>query len=1130
MKNYFYFHRSFIFYKRTQIFRVMKIGLMLLLVSMGSIYASAYSQKREITLNATNISLKDVIKQIEKQSDYTFFYNEDYIDLSQVVSFSANKKDIAVVLSSLCSLAKLNCKFMENNLVVITSETQQKLPKVSGKVTDQNGQQIVGVTVSVKGSQKAVLTDANGKFSMELADKKATLVFSFIGFVTQEYKLTEENTVNIVLVPSIKSLDEVVVVGYGTQKKVTLTGSISETKGKEIIQSHQPNISNSLAGRFSGMIINNRSGEPGNDDATILVRGLATTGNTDVLVVVDGVPGQLGGLARLDPNDIESVTVLKDASAAVYGSRGANGVFLVTTKRGEIGKPTVSYNFNQGFSSPTRRPHMADAATYATILNEIEYYNNPAGGMNQHYSADEIQKFRNGSDPLNYPNTNWIDETLKKVTLLDQHNISVSGGTDNLKYFTSLGTISQDGLYKNGATNYKQYNFRSNIDANVTDRFKIGLYISGREEDRQHPHYQYYENSPDLFREVYRAFPTNPARYPNGLPFSGIEQGRNPIMLVTDAGGLNKSANLIFNGIVKASYLIPQIDGLSIDGFYSVDKSQLFDKSFKKPYTVYTYDKTNDVYNPMTVGESKASLSESQENDLMITSNIKLNYQKHFGNHDLSAFIAFEQSTKKQEGIGATRTNFPTMLTPELSEGGTAPNDKDNSGSSYEFTRKSYFGRISYDYKEKYMAEIQLRYDGSSIFPEGKQYGYFPAISAGWRISEEEWFKNDVQFVNSLKFRVSYGELGNDNVTANQFLNNYSFNNKYVIGGSIYPGIDLIKLANPDITWEVAKKTDIGFDARLFDNFSVQAIYFKQTRSNILIAKNASIPNISGIVNPYNSESLLPSENIGKVNNGGYEITIGYQQHAGSLSYGISGNMTYAKSKVIFMDEAPNTLDYQSQTGKPLNSYLLYNVIGIFRTQADLDKYPHVVGAQLGDLILGDYNKDGKINVDDKVRSKYGNIPEVTYGFTLSAAWKNIDFSALFSGQARVSQYVLSESGTDGNFFSGWADNRWSPSNTNGTYPRVDTQASSSNNGGLYLNNFWLNNASFLRLKNIELGYTIPNHLVSKIGIKTIRVYMNAYNVFTITKVKDYDPEGSNEQGQFYPQQRIINLGLNVKF
>ncbi len=839
---------------------------------------------------------------------------------------------------------------------------------------------------------------------------------------------------------------------------------------------------------------------------------------------MDGVPGQLGGFERLDPNDVESVTVLKDASAAVYGSRAANGVILVTTKRGTTGKPTVSYSFNQGFSSPTSLPKMADAATYATIRNEINYYNNPAGGMNQFYTAEQIEKFKNGSDPLNYPNTDWIATSLKDHALQNQHNLSVNGGTENTKYFVSLGMLNQGGIYKEGAAKYNQYNFRSNIDANITNNFKVGLSLAGRQENRQFPT----QGAGSIFRSVYRAYPTVPAIYPNGLPSSGIENN-NPIMMVTDAGGLNKNPRLFFNGILKASYAIPQVKGLSLDGFYALDKSDQSSKNFTTPYLVYLYNSTNNFYEPKTVGEAKASLFQSQENTTLSTANIKLDFKRSFGVHNVTAFVAYEQSESRLEYFDARKLNFPTPETPELSQGGTSPTDMKVEGRSWKATRVSYIGRANYNFKEKYLAEVQLRVDGSSNFPSSGRYGYFPGVSAGWRVSEEGWFKNKVKFVNDLKLRASYGELGGDNVPSNQFINNYSFNNQYILGSGVNPGIDLVKLANPNITWEVSKKTDIGLNTTLFQNISLEFIYFKENRSKILYNRNASIPNVTGIVNPYGSDALVPSENIGEVDNKGFESTLGYN-HRGNFSYGISGNITYAKSNVVFRDESPATLDHQKETGKPLNTYLLYRSIGIFRTQQELDSYPHVTGAKLGDLKFEDYNGDGKITADDQVRTDLGNIPQLTYGINLNAGWKNFDFSAVLAGQSRVNQYVLGEAGTVGNFYSSWADNRWSPANPNGTFPRVDERASASISGGQYRNDFWLNNTAFLRLKNIELGYTLPTSLLSKAKIQSVRFYTNAFNVFTVTKVKDYDPEGNSESGQFYPQQRIINLGASIKF
>lgn len=1020
---------------------------------------------------------------------------------------------LKLLLCSLCSLFSLSLWAQQ---------------PVTGTVSSTEGP-VAGVSVAVKGSQTVALTNEQGKFTIQAA-AGATLVFTHVNYTIKEQTVPESGVLDVSLDLLNDNLGEVVVVGYNTQKKATLTGSISVVKGGDLVKSPQANLSNSLAGRFSGMVINNRSGEPGYDGSSFTIRGLATTGNNDVLIVVDGVPGQIGGLERLNPNDIESISVLKDASAAIYGSRAANGVILITTKRGKSGKPVINASYNQGFASPTRLPKMADAATYATITNEIAYYNNRAGGMNQQYSAADIQKFADGSDPLNFPNTDWTKETLRGSAPQNQANISVTGGSDNVRYFISAGMLNQDGLYRDGITKYKQYNFRSNIDANITKDFKVSLYLSGREEDRQFPT----AGAGDIFRSIYRAYSTIPARYPNGLPSYGIE-GNNPIMMATSAGGINRNPTQVFNGILKGSYNISAVKGLSIDGFAAFDKSWTFGKSFATPYILYSYDKNTGAYNNRIVGGSNnaATLNESQQNMNQATYNVKVNYQRGWGDHNISAFVGYEQSQVKRENFSANRINFLSVLTPELSQGGTAAADRDNTGSSYSFTRKSYFGKVSYDFQEKYLVDLQMRIDGSSTFPKGNQYGYFPSASVGWRISKENFFQN-VSFVRDLKIRASYGALGNDNVGLFQYFTNYSLKNQMVVqtsnGPVIVPGLDLTKLANLNIHWEDARKADIAIEGILFNDFNFEFVYFNQKRSNILAVRNASIPFVSGIVNPFGADPLVPSENIGKVSNQGVEATVGYNKRRGDWQYGLTANFTYAKSTIDFIDEAPGLLEYQRQTGHPLNTYLLYRAIGIFRTQEEIDKTPHLSGAQPGDLIYEDYNGDGKITADDQVRSQYGNIPLITYGAVLNVGFKNFDLQAVFSGQAKVSQYVLPESGTVGNFYSSWADNRWSPSNPNGSFPRVDTRASSSVNGGLYSNTFWLNNAAFFRLKNIELGYNLAGKALSAVHLQSARLYVNAFNLFTITKVKDYDPEGNSGSGQFYPQQRIINVGVNLRF
>ena len=1011
--------------------------------------------------------------------------------------------------------------------------------KVTGKVADEKGEPLPGVSVTLKGTATGVVSDINGSFSINVPDAgSAVLVFRFIGYATQEVPLKGAGTITVNLQPDSKALNEVVVVGYGTQKKATLTGSISVVKGADLVKSPEPDLSNSFAGRISGVIANNTSGEPGYDGSNITIRGLATTGSTNVLVVVDGVPGQIGGLERLDPNDVESISVLKDGTAAIYGSRAANGVILVTTKHGKAGKPTVSYSFNQGFDSPTRLPKMADAASYAQIVNNISYYNSPSLGLNQVYSADQIQKFRDGSDPLNYPNTDWEKLTLKNFALQNQNSLTLSGGSEDVKYFTSVGTTYQDGLYKNGATNYHQYNFRSNIDANVTKRFKIGLSLSGREEDRQYPT----TSAGNEFRAIFRAYPTSAGFYPNGDPTAGIDQV-NPALAATSIGGIDQNPTLTFNGILKASYEIPGIDGLSIDGFYAVDKSGSATKTFYTPYTVYNYNQAANTYTPAIEGGGPDALGElyqSQLNESLITSNIKLNYAKKFGKHNINAFVGYEQAKSTYSYFWAQKTDFPTTTTPELSNGGTAAGDATNGGSSSDngnpvnndYGRRSVISRLAYDFDEKYLLEGQFRADGSSLFAPGHQWGYFPSISAGYRISKEKWFSDKFTFINDLKIRASYGVVGDDNITAYQYLDSFSSYNYFVSddgsGPVLQPGYSLSKLANTDITWETAKKTDIGINATFLNNFTLEAIYFTQKRSNILGYKNASIPATSGIVNPYGGD-IVPAENIDKVNSSGFEGTLGYQ-HQGKFSWGASGNFTYAKSDIVYIDEATGTLSYQSQIGRPLNTSLLYNAIGIFRSQAQLNSTPHVAGAQVGDLIYQDYNHDGQITAADQVRTKYGNVPQIVFGFSLNAAYKNFDLSVLFSGQAEVSQYVLPESGTIGNFYQSWASNAWSPTNPNGTYPLTPARASNAVSGGEYPNTFWLNNASFVRLKNTELGYTIPALALSKLHVSSLRLYVNAFNLLTFSKVKDYDPEGTNGSAQFYPQQKIVNVGVNVKF
>jgi TonB-linked SusC/RagA family outer membrane protein len=1115
--------------KRKWIMRI-KLTTFLLIASLMQISAATFGQR--VTLKGNNITLDQVFRQIHKQTGYDILISIPKVQNAKRINVNFNDTPLDKVMSSILEGTDFSYSIEEKTVVVAKRETQdpviennnQRNIDVRGKVTDSSGDALPGASIKIKGNNRTLTADQNGEFSIQGLNQGTVLVISFVGYLAQEITVGNQPVINVILLADnrLSDLNEVMVVGYGTQKKETLTGSIASVKGAELVKTPQPNLSSSFAGRVPGIIASNGSGEPGYDGSSILIRGMSTTGNNSPLIVVDGVANRLGGLERINPDDIESVSVLKDASAAIYGAQAANGVILITTKKGKKNKPELTYSYNQGFVTPSSLPKMADAATFATILNETDYYRNPSGGLNQSYTPQEIEKFRNGSDPLNYSNTNWLESVLKPYSVQNKHNLSVRGGTESVDYYVSAGKIFQDGLYENGTTEYNQYNVLANVSVKLSERLKVGAELSGRKEKRTTPQGI---GAGSIFQSLYLTYPFIPVYYPNGLISSGNGAGRNPAIMVNgDEVGIYDSETNIFNGTLNGSYELP-IKGLSLDGFFAVDQQYNYGKGFSKPYITYQYDKNSKTYNVIKGGPNAANLSEATENISLITSNIKLNYKLLLGAHDISAFVAYEQSETKDASFSASRLNFLSTDLPELSQGGSLPTDYGNSGSSFRTARQNFFGRVNYSFKGKYLAEFQLRYDGSSIFPEGNRFGFFPGISAGWRLSEEPFIKK-LGFVDNLKLRASYGQLGNDKVTTYQYLDQFGLQSGLFATGDPagnVTGIGFNKLANPNITWEVAKKYNIGLDGTLFKNFSFVLNFFKEDRSNILAKRSSSIPVLSGI-----SSDQIPDENIGSVENKGVEIELNYSGKINDFGINIGGNFTFAKNKIIYLDEAPNTISYQKYTGMPIGSDLFYQASGIFRSQSEIDNYPHLPGTVPGDLKYLDYNGDGIINASDRVRSDLTAVPQIVYGITAGVTWKDLDLTVLFSGQARSQQYLLPDAGTIGNFPSSWADNRWSPTNPDGTYPRVTDRSSTTYES--YRNTFWLRNTAFLRLKNIQLGYSLPKNFVSKINLAGVRVYTSGFNLLTFTSLKDYDPEGADANGYFYPQQKIYNIGINVTF
>jgi TonB-dependent starch-binding outer membrane protein SusC len=982
--------------------------------------------------------------------------------------------------------------------------------RVSGTVTDVKGNPLIGVTVLVKGSTIGSLTDASGKYSLVNVPQNATLVFSFVGMSTQEIPASGKTVIDVVLKEEAIGLDEVVVIGYGSQRKVTLTGSVASVTNKEIVNSPTTNISNSIAGLLPGVIALNRTGEPGRDDATVLIRGMSTTGSTSPLVVVDGIQG-VSGWQRINSNDIESISILKDASASIYGARAANGVILITTKRGMVGKPMITYSYNQGISQPTRLPELADAPTFAQYVNDLLVRQ----GQSPRYTDAEIQKFANGSDPLNYPNVNWYKEVLKKSTLQSQHNISLRGGSETIKYSVSGSYSNENGIFKNGVLNFKNYAIRANLDAMVNKYLKVGVDLNSSMQNGN-----YAQSNFDGLRQL----PFIPVYYPNGLPSAGIEGGANPAIMATSAWGNNN--NRIDRNVIKTSFdlAIPWVNGLNIDGYYAFNKDETVGKLWQKPFTVYNYDKISDTYIPVTGGGILyPQLTQSLSIGRSTLYNLRIRYEKNIDNHHLSTFIAAEQSNYRVSSFSAFRKNYLSSTIDEIFAGSLT--DQQTTGTSSESGRKNLFGRVSYGYAEKYLLDFNFRYDGSSNFPKGKQWGFFPGASIAWRISQENFIKNNLSFITNLKLRASYGQIGNDAIAAFQNLRLYTLNSQgYTYGTTQAATQGLVAgvSPNPNITWEVAKTSNVGMDASLWNGLLGWEIdFFKQKRSNILATRDLAVPSYAGLT--------LPTENIGVVENKGFELQLSHMKTFNDLTYRIAGNIAYSRSKIIYMSEAQNVPEWQKAEGHMLGADLMYKAIGIFRTQADVDASPKWTGTIVGDLKYEDINGNGLIDAGDRVRTDKSNIPQMTFGLNFSVNYKRFALWANFTGAARVWQYYLLECRLAINNLAEVIENRYRVGSMDSKYPWLPTLGTESEVSGLH-STFWMRNASYARLKTLELSYTLPENLLSKVKISSMRVFVNGNNLFTIDKLKWVDPENSNQSAAFYPQSKIYNLGVNVSF
>jgi len=1010
----------------------------------------------------------------------------------------------------------------------------QQMITVTGNVSAENNVPLPGVSVNVKGSSTGTITDAAGKFSIRV-NEGTTLVFSFVGYEENQVVVnSEKSAAHIQMVAGSSTLNDVVVVGYGTQKKTTLTGAVVAVNGDELQKSAAPNVSNSLVGRLPGLVVVTRTGEPGNDASLLRIRGVNTLGDNSPLVVVDGIPNR--DLNRIDPATIESITVLKDASAAIYGSQAANGVILVTTKRGRSGKPQIQINLTQGWNQPTVLPKMADAANYAQMINEIKLNL----GQPAKYTPEDIQKYKDGSDPWGHPNTDWFKATIKPWSLQQYASVTLSGGNDRIKYFVSGGTNYEDGIFYNSSTFYKQGNFQSNLDAKISDNIHLSADLSGREQDNHYPGANGAGSGGGALNTWWalnRQYPYLPAYWPNGLPGPDVEYGQNPVVTTTDATGYQLDKTYILQSNLKLDINIPWVKGLSVSGNVSFDKNILNHKQFEKPWYVYTWDGLTYDANQVPVlvkgmrGVTDARLWQGMLDGSSTTVKGLINYQHSIGErHNIKVLLGTERTSGDSSMFNAYRRYFTSTAIDQMFAGGNLL--KDNSGAATHSSRLSYFGRFNYDYEGKYLAEFVFREDGSFIFPEGSQYGFFPGVSLGWRVSQENFWKNNIPVVNELKIRGSWGRTGNDRIAPYQYAANYSYNGTYTFNqNTVVNTTNQIRTPNPNITWEVADQTNIGFDAQMFDGkVSLSADFFYNKRSNILWWKNASVPSSTGL--------SLPQQNFAKTANQGFEFVVGYNNHIGDFTYGISFNGSYAKNKILFWDETPGIPAYQQSTGHPMNSMLYYHAIGIFRDQAAVDKYPHWDGAQPGDVVFEDVNGDGAINGLDQVRDYKTDIPTFTAGASLNLGYKNFDLSLLVQGAAGAERAYTEFSGEAGNFRMENVTGRWTPDNMDAKKPRAwNRSAQYWMTDGWPNNTYWVRSSDYIRLKNLQIGYSLPAKMMKKIGIDGLRIYASGLNLLTLTSFKDFDPEAPNSDpnsiwvnSEVYPLNKNLSFGLTVTF
>lgn len=1043
--------------------------------------------------------------------------------------------------------AQMGAKVKPGMELVSYSDQQSKTNQVVGVVTDGNGEPIIGATVQVKGGSHGVITDFDGRYTIVVPDANAILLISYIGYVSQEVKLNGRKTLNVLLQEDVQTLQEVTVVAYGVQKKATLTGAISSVGTGALLKSPSGSVANSLAGQLPGVSSMQASGQPGADDAKIFVRGVGslTEGGAAPLILVDGVERSF---FQMDPNEIESINVLKDASAtAVFGVRGANGVVLVTTRRGEEGKTRVSVNSSVGVQMPTRILEVADSYTAALLYVEAQRNDNVAEGKYA-FSAYDLERFRLGDDPIMYPSINWYDYLTKNAAVQTQHNVNISGGTKDVRYFISLGFLYQDGLFKkldgldyNNNYSYSRYNYRANLDINLTPTTTLKFNMGGIVGNKREP-----------VADIWKQFTWS-------QPFSspGIIDGKKVVVQPGRFIGINME-NQVLDKYYGSGYkrqlsnnmtfdlnLVQKLDfitkGLSVDvkGSYNTDYSYIkqvnghvetFTPYYKSEVDGTGLSKDDPAFDKTVVyrvsGQNMMKTygdgDRRRGRDWYLEGSIR--YNREFGNHNVGALFLYNQSKKYYP---KTFTEVPAAYV-------------------------GFVGRVTYDYKTKYLAEFNIGHNGSENFAPGNRFGTFPAGSVGYILSEEGFFPKS-KYLTYLKLRASVGLVGNDNMSSNRFLylpdayavndtewleKTYNDANGYIFGltNTAYQmAARETRLGNPSVTWETALKQNYGLDAYFFnDRLKLTFDYFRENRRDILYQRS-TIPSLISL-----GAGLMPAVNLGKVRNHGYEVDLKWNDRIKDFSYYVNMNVSYSKNKIIEMDEIEPNEPYMRKTGHEVGARFGYVNLGFynkddFNEDGSLKKeLPQPTGKVYpGDIKYADLNGDNVVDNDDQTKVGNPKRPAYTFGLNFGGEYKGFFASMNWTGVTGCDMYMRDAYMRP--FYAGqvlyqyMADGRWTEETAaTAEYPRL----SITNTNNIGMSRVWLKDASYIKLKNLTIGYNITSPKVLKaIGASKLAVQFTGYNLLTIDKLKIFDPEGElTRDNNTYPIMKIFSLGVNVTF